>query len=274
MMRTARPRERQPERSGRLSSDVLRDGHQRRPPADPRTDARAVPTRGLAGGRARTAFRTGEVDARRLADAIPDARVVPIPGPDHSPFVGVGCHERGRALPRLSARSCGTRSCARDGALYRSRRLDGAHRISWETGRGVRCWRSTIALFAVSSRSTEESRSTRRAMGSSAASTVRPVRSPARNESSTALASWSSRSARVSTRESARSSEQRSLGSLLRPARGSRALAEPGEVLVSRTVRDLVAGSGIEFVDRGEHALKGVPGTWQLFAVEGRRATT
>jgi class 3 adenylate cyclase len=45
-------------------------------------------------------------------------------------------------------------------------------------------------------------------------------------------------------------------------------LAGPGEVLVSRTRRDLVAGSGIEFADRGEHALKGLPGTWQLFAVK------
>jgi class 3 adenylate cyclase len=44
------------------------------------------------------------------------------------------------------------------------------------------------------------------------------------------------------------------------------ALAEPNEVLVSRTVTDLVAGSGIEFADRGEHQLKGVPGTWQLYA--------
>jgi class 3 adenylate cyclase/alpha-beta hydrolase superfamily lysophospholipase len=47
------------------------------------------------------------------------------------------------------------------------------------------------------------------------------------------------------------------------------ALAQPGEVLVSRTVVDLVAGSGIEFADRGEHALKGVPGTWRLFGVVG-----
>jgi pimeloyl-ACP methyl ester carboxylesterase len=46
------------------------------------------------------------------------------------------------------------------------------------------------------------------------------------------------------------------------------AKAEAGEVLVSRTVVDLVAGSGLAFADRGEHALKGVPGTWQLFAVE------
>jgi len=39
------------------------------------------------------------------------------------------------------------------------------------------------------------------------------------------------------------------------------------EVLVSSTVRDLVAGSGIEFDDRGERELKGVPGSWKLLAV-------
>ena len=44
------------------------------------------------------------------------------------------------------------------------------------------------------------------------------------------------------------------------------ALAAPGEVLVSRTVKDLVAGSGIGFVDRGSHTLKGIPEDWQLLA--------
>jgi class 3 adenylate cyclase len=43
--------------------------------------------------------------------------------------------------------------------------------------------------------------------------------------------------------------------------------AGSGEVLVSRTVKDLVAGSGIEFGDRGAHTLKGIPDTWQLYAV-------
>ena len=42
--------------------------------------------------------------------------------------------------------------------------------------------------------------------------------------------------------------------------------ASGGEVLASRTVKDLVAGSGIGFSDRGEHELKGVPGSWSLFA--------
>ena len=46
------------------------------------------------------------------------------------------------------------------------------------------------------------------------------------------------------------------------------ALAEPGEILVSSIVRDLVAGSGLVFTDRGEHELKGVPGLWRLYAVE------
>jgi class 3 adenylate cyclase len=44
-------------------------------------------------------------------------------------------------------------------------------------------------------------------------------------------------------------------------------LARAGEVLVTRTVRDLVAGSGIEFADRGRHDLKGVPGEWDVLAV-------
>jgi tetratricopeptide (TPR) repeat protein len=47
------------------------------------------------------------------------------------------------------------------------------------------------------------------------------------------------------------------------------ALAAPGEVLVSGTVRDMAAGSGFEFEDRGAHLLKGVPGEWRLFGVTG-----
>ena len=46
------------------------------------------------------------------------------------------------------------------------------------------------------------------------------------------------------------------------------AKASAGEVVVSRTVRDLTIGSGLDFQDRGEHELKGIPGTWQLFVLE------
>jgi class 3 adenylate cyclase len=53
-------------------------------------------------------------------------------------------------------------------------------------------------------------------------------------------------------------------------------LAGSGEVLVTKTVTDLVVGSGIEFVDRGERELKGVPGSWRLFGVKnlGQGANT
>jgi class 3 adenylate cyclase len=44
-------------------------------------------------------------------------------------------------------------------------------------------------------------------------------------------------------------------------------LAAAGEVLVSSTVKDLVAGSGLRFQDRGLHKLKGVPDQWRLFTV-------
>ena len=43
-------------------------------------------------------------------------------------------------------------------------------------------------------------------------------------------------------------------------------VAQPAEVLVSNTVKDLMAGSGITFTDRGTHIFKGLPGEWRLFA--------
>ena len=46
------------------------------------------------------------------------------------------------------------------------------------------------------------------------------------------------------------------------------AAADGGEVLASSTVKDLVAGSGLRFCDRGTHDLKGVPDQWHLYALE------
>jgi class 3 adenylate cyclase len=46
-------------------------------------------------------------------------------------------------------------------------------------------------------------------------------------------------------------------------------LAEPSEILVTQTVKDLVSGGGFRFSDRGIHKLKGVPGEWRLYLVEG-----
>ncbi|HLM18550.1 MAG TPA: hypothetical protein VK549_12070 [Acidimicrobiia bacterium] len=46
------------------------------------------------------------------------------------------------------------------------------------------------------------------------------------------------------------------------------ALGEGGDLLVSSTVKELMAGSGLTFRDQGEHVLKGVPGSWRIYAVE------
>ena len=51
-------------------------------------------------------------------------------------------------------------------------------------------------------------------------------------------------------------------------------LADPNEILVSRTVVDLTSGSGLEFEPRGEHQLKGVPGTWPIFLAHAPAAAT
>ncbi len=51
------------------------------------------------------------------------------------------------------------------------------------------------------------------------------------------------------------------------------AAAQPGEVLVSNTIKDLVAGSGITFTDRGTHILRGLPGEWRLYTPDEREAS-
>jgi class 3 adenylate cyclase len=55
---------------------------------------------------------------------------------------------------------------------------------------------------------------------------------------------------------------------------GARVVAEAGggEIMVSSTVKDLLAGSGLNFISRGDHQLKGVPGSWHLYAVETSNA--
>lgn len=48
------------------------------------------------------------------------------------------------------------------------------------------------------------------------------------------------------------------------------AVSGPGDVVVTSTVKDLVAGAGIVFADRGHHSLNGIPEAWRLFAVGGQ----
>lgn len=76
--------------------------------------------------------------------------------------------------------------------------------------------------------------------------------------------SWASRSAPASTPGSAKLIGDDVGGIAVHIGARVVSIADPGAVLVSSTVKDLVAGSGIEFADRGAHTLKGVPGEWRL----------
>jgi class 3 adenylate cyclase len=76
--------------------------------------------------------------------------------------------------------------------------------------------------------------------------------------------SWASRSAPASTPGSAKLIGDDVGGIAVHIGARVVSIADPGAVLVSSTVKDLVAGSGIEFADGGAHTLKGVPGEWRL----------
>ena len=158
----------------------------------------------------------------------------------------------GRARSRAGQR-------ARDRALHRPRRLDKARGGARRPRAGASSSSATTRASGASSRATAASRWTRPATASSPASTGRRGRSAARCAILDRVASSASRCAPASTRASASCTRARSPGSRSTSARASRRAA-PGEVLVSQTVKDLVAGSGIAFEERGEHELKGVPG--------------
>jgi class 3 adenylate cyclase len=224
-----------------------------RPEAAPREGPRSVPT--------------SELDARRLADAIPDARVVPVPGPDISPFVGSDVtNEVERFLDSPHA------SVMPDRVLATVLFTDLVASTDRAALLGDRAWREVLQ---------EHHRAVRRELVSYGGVEIDTAGDgffcrfdgPARAIACAQQIIDGARELQVEVRAGVHTGECEIVGAKIAGiavATGARIskMARPGEVLVSRTVRDLVAGSGIEFADRGEHSLKGVPGTWQLFAVK------
>jgi class 3 adenylate cyclase len=213
-----------------------------------------------------TSVSTGEADARRLAGTIPDARVVPVPGPDHSPFVGADVtNEVERFLGSPHEAVVADRVLA---TVLFTDLVASTERIA---SLGDRQWREVLeahhsgvrrelALYGGVEIDTAGDGFFCRFDG------------PARAIACAQRIVDDARALDLAVRAGIHTGECEIVGEKIAGiavATGARisALAESGEVLVSRTVRDLVAGSGIEFVDRGEYALKGVPGTWQLFKV-------
>jgi len=208
-----------------------------------------------------------EVEARRLANVIPDARLVPVPGIDVSPFVGADVtNEVERFLDSPHAAVLPDRVLAT--VLFTDLVASTEHAASV----GDRAWRVVLE---------EHHRAVRRELASCGGIEIDSAGDgffcrfdgPARAVVCAQRIVDGARELELDVRAGVHTGECEVVGPKIAGiavATGARisTLAQPGEVLVSRTVRDLVAGSGIEFVDRGEHALKGVPGEWQLFAVE------
>jgi class 3 adenylate cyclase len=207
-----------------------------------------------------------EEEARGMADAIPDARAIPVPGIDAAPFVGaeltteverfLGSPHEGAVPDRvlttvLFTDIVGSTERAAQIGDSRWRALLAAHRNAV---------RRELALYRGQEIDT--------AGDGFFASFDGPARaiSCARRIVEDAAEQGIQIRAGLHTGECERDGE-RLTGLAVHIGARVVALAQPGEVLVSRTVKDLVAGSGIAFDDRGEHLLKGVPGDWQLYAV-------
>jgi class 3 adenylate cyclase len=215
---------------------------------------------------AMVAFQFDEEEAHRLADAIPDARAIPVPGIDASPFVGAEVTtevERFLASPHAAA--------VPDRVLATVLFTDivGSTELAAEIGDSR--WRELLAAHRSAVRrelALHRGHEIDVAGDGFFASFDGPARAItcARRIVEVAADQGVQIRAGLHTGECERDG-QRLTGLAVHIGARLAALAQPGDVLVSRTVKDLVAGSGITFDYRGEHLLKGVPGEWQLYSV-------
>jgi class 3 adenylate cyclase len=210
--------------------------------------------------------RDSETAARAVAEAVPHARVVGVPGPDISPFTSKEIPiEVERFLRAPLAEPVPDRVLAT--VLF----TDIVRSTERAASLGDRAWRDLLA-----SHHTQVRRELGRFSGVEVdtagdgvfASFDGPARGIACAKAVVAAAAEQGFDVRAGLHTGECEREGKKLtGIAVHIGARIAALAQPREVLVSRTVRDLVAGSGLEFDDRGQHELKGVPGDWRLYAV-------
>ena len=261
---TARAAGRQP-RHGRAAADDERPG--RRPGGaalDPGADARRC-----------TAPSDTFIDIRHsryLAEHIPGARLVELPGAEALSFGDDDgrAARRDRGVPHRRPPGAATRAGPGHRDVLRHRRLDAPRRRARRPALARAARVDRRAPSAASSTASADARSRRWATASWPRSTARR----AAIRCATAIREMARVAVRA--RDAQRPAHRRDRGDRRRRRRDRRphrrrvgASAAPGEVLVSGTVKDLVVGSGIEFEDRGEHELRGVPG--RVAAVGGGR---
>jgi class 3 adenylate cyclase len=210
------------------------------------------------------------LSGRYLAERIPGAKYVELSGEDHVPWVG----DADAILDEVEEFVTGMRHEREpDRMLATVMFTDIVDSTSRAAGMGDRDWRDLLERHdAVMRRELERHRGREvKTMGDGFLATFD---GPARGIRCALSATEAVRELGIDIRAGLHTGEVEVMGDDIGGIAvniGARvgSAAGPGEVLVSRTVTDLVAGSGIEFVDRGVHALKGVPGDWQLYAVAG-----
>lgn len=206
--------------------------------------------------------------ARYMAERIPEAKYVELPGKDHLPWVG----DQDAILDEIEEFLTGVRRGPEpDRVLATVLFLDIVGSTERAAALGDRGWRDLLqSFYAVVRRELERYRG--REIDTAGDGILATFDGPARAVRCAAAACRSVRGLGIETRAGLHTGEVETLGDKIGGIAvhiGARvgALAGAGEVLVSSTVKDLVAGSGIEFADHGRHTLKGVPGEWQLFIV-------
>ena len=206
--------------------------------------------------------------SRYVGERIPGARVVEFPGRDHMPWLG----DQGAILDEIEEFLTGVRphpSLDRVLATVLFTDIVGSTERAAELG--DRRWKDLLDRHNALVR-TELGRFRGRELGTAGDGFLATFDGPARAIACAASIRDQVRVLGLEIRAGLHTGELELDGSEIRGIAvhtGARVAAKagPGEVLASSTVRDLVAGSGLEFEERGTHELKGVPGEWMLYAV-------
>ena len=205
--------------------------------------------------------------SRYRAERVPGAKLVELSGADHIPWVG----DQDAVLDEIEEFLTGVRPHAGvDRVLATVLFTDIVNSTTLAAELGDRRWRDVLqSYYAVARR--EVARARGREIDTAGDGLFASFDGPARAIRCATAIVRAVRPLGISVRAGLHTGECEAInekvgGIAVHIGARVAAIAGPGEVLVSHTVRDLVAGSGIRFEDRGTHVLKGVPGSWPVFA--------